>query len=227
MQWLFGDNQIEWCLRLVLATICGGIIGYERRSKMKAAGVRTHILVTMGSALIMIVSKYAFFDIAQKNGMSLDPSRISAQVVSGIGFIGAGAILTKHKIIDGLTTATGLWVAAGIGLALGSGMYTIAIAATACVLLTQVVISRIDSHKIRGKTGINIFISYRGKMTEIEDLQERLKKREYPDVNFNTLYYEEDHFKLRLHIAIYSRQELNRLFDYLAQDPKMIYMEVE
>ncbi|WP_261909582.1 MgtC/SapB family protein [Liquorilactobacillus satsumensis] len=224
---LLGNQQIELCLRLIFAGLCGGMIGYERRSKLKSAGVRTHMLVTIGSALFMLVSKYVFFDVTQIAGVSLDPSRIAAQVVSGIGFIGAGAILTKHKIIDGLTTATGLWVAAGVGLTIGAGMYLVGAVATSCVLLTQVIISHLDQHKIHGKTGRNLFISYRGKLTAISQLQSRLLQQGYADVNFDTLYYEENYFKVRLHVAVYSKQELNDLLDYLAQDPQMLHMEIE
>lgn len=122
----------EIALRLALAAIFGGVIGIERERKDWAAGMRTHMMVSMGSALIMLVSSFGFMDIVGKQDYAeLDPSRVAAQIVSGIGFIGAGAILfRKPATVLGLTTASGLWTVAGIGMATGGGMYFAAGAAT-------------------------------------------------------------------------------------------------
>ncbi|HBF39353.1 MAG TPA: methyltransferase [Firmicutes bacterium] len=127
--------QWEILLRILLASIFGAAIGFERTSKRKEAGIRTHFLVGLGSALIMIVSKYAFYDVLHTHSIVLDPSRIAAQVVSGIGFIGAGMIIFQRQTVRGLTTAAGLWATAGIGLAIGAGMYWIGFSATILVLI--------------------------------------------------------------------------------------------
>ncbi len=121
---------IEWnfILRLLVAGLLGGAIGFEREFRAKEAGVRTHFIVALGSALFMIISQYAFSG-------QYDHSRVAAQVVSGIGFIGAGVIIFQKNVVRGITTAAGLWVAAAIGLACGAGMYPIAIAA---MLLTVI-----------------------------------------------------------------------------------------
>lgn len=121
---------IEWnfILRLLVAGLLGGAIGFEREFRAKEAGVRTHFIVALGSALFMIISQYAFSG-------QFDHSRVAAQVVSGIGFIGAGVIIFQKNVVRGITTAAGLWVAAAIGLACGAGMYPIAIAA---MLLTVI-----------------------------------------------------------------------------------------
>ena len=128
---------MEWehILRLVMAGIFGGIIGLNREYRAKEAGYRTHFLVSLGSALLMIVSQYAFFDLAKEKGYSVDPGRIAAQVVSGIGFLGAGTIILHKHFVRGLTTAAGIWATAGIGLAAGAGMYMISIAATILTLI--------------------------------------------------------------------------------------------
>jgi putative Mg2+ transporter-C (MgtC) family protein len=120
----------DWMLitRLVIAGLLGGIIGVEREFRAKEAGVRTHFIVALGSALFMIISQYAFGDKPH------DVSRVAAQVVSGIGFIGAGVIIFQRNVIRGVTTAAGLWVAAAIGMAAGDGMYSVAIAATVLTL---------------------------------------------------------------------------------------------
>ena len=121
---------IEWnfILRLLVAGLLGGAIGFEREFRAKEAGVRTHFIVALGSALFMIISQYAFSG-------QYDHSRVAAQVVSGVGFIGAGVIIFQKNVVRGITTAAGLWVAAAIGLACGAGMYPIAIAA---MLLTVI-----------------------------------------------------------------------------------------
>ena len=113
--------EMEWnfIVRLCVAGLCGTIIGLDREYRVKDAGFRTHFLVALGSALIMIVSQYGFEDfLATHDGLRLDPSRIAAQVVSGIGFIGAGTIIIHRQLVRGLTTAASLWATAGIGLAL-------------------------------------------------------------------------------------------------------------
>ena len=131
------ENTMIWDFvwRLVLAALFGTIIGLDREYREKEAGFRTHFLVSLGSALMMIVSQYGFSEILTHDGVSLDPSRIAAQVVSGIGFIGAGTIIFNHQIVRGLTTAASLWATAGIGLTAGAGMSGLALAATILTLV--------------------------------------------------------------------------------------------
>ncbi len=123
-------------IRLAMASLFGGLIGLERERKDWAAGMRTHMMVSVGSCLIMIVSSFGFADILGRSHVTLDPSRVAAQVVSGIGFIGAGAILfSKQGTVRGLTTAAGLWTVAAIGLATGGGLYFAAGATTVIALI--------------------------------------------------------------------------------------------
>ena len=131
------ENTMIWDFvwRLVLAALFGTIIGLDREYREKEAGFRTHFLVSLGSALMMIVSQYGFSEILTHDGVSLDPSRIAAQVVSGIGCIGAGALIFNHQIVRGLTTAASLWATAGIGLTAGAGMSWLALAATILTLV--------------------------------------------------------------------------------------------
>lgn len=128
----------EYLLRIVIAAILGGAIGLEREYRAKGAGFRTHFLVALGSALLMVLSQYGFMDLLKDNSdlsIRLDPSRIAAQVVSGIGFIGAGTIIFQKHVIKGLTTAAGIWVVGAIGMGCGAGMYFLSIATTVLVLL--------------------------------------------------------------------------------------------
>ena len=138
--------MIEWnyILRIFVAGLLGGAIGFEREFRAKEAGVRTHFIVALGRALFMIISQYAFTG-------QFDHARVAAQVVSGIGFIGAGVIIFQKNVVRGVTTAAGLWVAAAIGLACGAGMYAVAIAAmlmTIICLETMHIITNKYSEKI-------------------------------------------------------------------------------
>lgn len=127
--------EIEMLVRLLGAAFLGSLIGLERERLLWAAGIRTHMLVCVGSCLIMIVSQYGFSHILTQDHVVLDPSRVAAQVVSGIGFLGAGAILARGEIVRGLTTAASIWTVAAIGLAVGGGLYLAAGASTIIILI--------------------------------------------------------------------------------------------
>ena len=134
----------EWevCLRLVLSCIMGGIIGYERQMRHKSAGLRTNMLVALGACLIMLLSQALYDNVEGKT--NADPARLAAQVVSGIGFLGAGAIMKEGLTVTGLTTAATLWVVAGVGLAVGAGFYLGAGVTTGVVFLILWNLSRLD-----------------------------------------------------------------------------------
>jgi putative Mg2+ transporter-C (MgtC) family protein len=121
-------------LRLVVAAVLGGLVGLERERLEWAAGMRTHALVSLGSALFMVVSIFGFSDILAEQHVILDPSRVAAQVASGIGFIGAGTIILRREVVKGLTTAASIWAVAAVGLAVGGGMFLAAGAATLLAL---------------------------------------------------------------------------------------------
>lgn len=126
----------DFVLRLLAATAMGAAIGFEREYHAKEAGLRTHLLVALGSCLFMILSIYGFDFMLGRDHVSFDPSRIAAQVVTGIGFIGAGTIILQKQVVRGLTTAAGLWVTAAIGLACGNGMYWLALITTVIALVS-------------------------------------------------------------------------------------------
>ncbi len=136
-------DTLELIVRLVVAGLLAGVIGAEREYRAKVAGVRTHLLVALGAALMVIVSRYGF------NGEG-DPSRVAAQIVSGIGFLGAGAILVQKHAVHGLTTAAGIWVSAGIGMAVAAGLYAVAVATTLLSLVGLEALGRIARHLRRG-----------------------------------------------------------------------------
>ena len=172
-------SEWELFLRLVLSCILGGIIGYERQSRRKSAGLRTNVLVCLGSCLIMVMSIGLYQDVEGKT--NADPARLAAQVVSGIGFLGAGAIMKEGLSVTGLTTAACLWVVAGVGLAVGAGFYTGALISTGLVFVTLGRLSRLDDWVDHEKNlSLNIHTVDRpGQLMRIsrclEDLQLRVR----------------------------------------------------
>ena len=136
------EASLELILRIFIACVCGAIIGLERTVRLKEAGIRTHTIVALGAALMMTVSKYGFYDMITEMGVNVDGSRIASCVVTGISFLGAGVIFVRGNSIKGLTTSAGIWATAGIGLALGAGMYTVGIAATVILAVVQLVLHR-------------------------------------------------------------------------------------
>lgn len=127
--------QTSLLFRIVIAGTFGYLIGYERKNRYKGAGMRTHAIVAMGAALMMVVSKYGFPDVAK-----FDSSRIAAQIVSGIGFLGAGVIFVKNNSVSGLTTAAGIWATAGVGMAIGSGAYYLGCGSGLLLVFTQIIL---------------------------------------------------------------------------------------
>ena len=141
--------ELECFLRILMASLCGCMIGYERTRRLKEAGVRTHCVVACGAALMMVVSKYGFSDIIQ-NGVYLygsdgaDASRIAAQVVTGVGFLGAGVIFRTGTSVKGLTTAAGIWATSAVGLAFGAGLYLIGWLTTIFIVAIQFLMHRLN-----------------------------------------------------------------------------------
>ncbi len=176
-------QTLDFFLRIFLACLCGAAIGFERSRRFKGAGIRTHIIVCCGAALIMVVSKYGFADLTSVLGENFngtrgaDPARIAAQVVSGISFLGAGVIFKNNGAVKGLTTAAGLWVTSGIGLAMGCGLYTVGIFGTILVAVLQVIMHRF-------KIGADSYNAYQIQFAVVQSeeirkkLEEQLKKWE-------------------------------------------------
>lgn len=140
-------EELIYFLRVAVAAICGIAIGYERKNRAKEAGIRTHCIVACAAALMMIVSKYGFYDLIEQSvlkeaGVKLDPSRVASSIVSGVGFLGAGMIFVQKHTVTGLTTAAGIWATAGIGMAVGAGMYIIGILVTVFMIVAQILLHR-------------------------------------------------------------------------------------
>ena len=148
-------TTMDLLIRLATAAALGGAIGVERHRADKAAGLRTHMLVCLGSALFMIVSAHGFGEVLRPSLVQLDPSRIAAQVVSGIGFLGAGAILRRNEAVMGLTTAANIWAVAAVGLATGGGMFAAAVSATVIMLVVLTFMKWVEDQIAVG-TGLRV-----------------------------------------------------------------------
>ncbi len=152
-----GISFVSIICKLFLAVLCGGIVGLEREHKRRPAGFRTHILVSLGAAITLITGQYLV-----TVGFTTDPGRLGAQVVAGIGFLGAGTIIvTKNRQVKGLTTAAGLWASAIVGLGIGAGYYEAALSGTAIILIAEMILARFEYFIMTKSKEINLFLEYR------------------------------------------------------------------
>ncbi|MCK5534063.1 MgtC/SapB family protein [bacterium] len=168
---MFSGNEI--LTRIILSFLFGILIGWERETHGRVAGLRTHVLVCMGANLFMLVSQHMFF--LYRNVAAVDPSRIAAQIITGIGFIGAGTIMQAKFSVRGLTTAASLWVVAGIGMAIGSGCYFAAFITEALVLFTLLLLWRLE-HFFQRDWYKTIYISGVGDGEQLEKIKQVLKE---------------------------------------------------
>lgn len=145
--------EIELLFRICMGAICGVCIGFERMSHFKSAGVKTHMIVGLSSALIMIVSKYGFDDVER-----FDAARVAAQLVSGIGFLGAGIIFKKNMNVQGLTTAAGILATCGVGLALGAGMYFVGLLGAAIYIILCIIVQNVEKFQNGIQESYSIYV---------------------------------------------------------------------
>ena len=198
-------GELHSLLNILLAVLLGFAIGYERKLRYKEAGIRTHTIVSVGSALIMVVSKYGFSDIQE-----YDASRVAAQIVSGIGFLGAGIIIYRKHEIHGLTTAAGVWATAGVGMAAGAGMYVVA-AGAAVVIIGVQCIFHIKCRLFRTKKYFQVKICFTSNGTENDTIKELFQTD-----RFNRLVIERKGGETVYHATLntdreYSSQKLSQI----------------
>ena len=186
-------------LRMLLAVICGGLIGIEREHKRRPAGFRTHILICLGASLTTLTSQYIYLQL----DMFTDLTRLGAQVIAGIGFIGAGTIIvTKRRQVKGLTTAAGLWASAIVGLAVGAGYFEAALIATAMILLVELVLSRFEWFLMSTARDIHLYVEYK-ENDALEKIDEYLRNRA---IAISDLHITKSAGSSKLPCAIYSLQ---------------------
>ncbi len=213
-------TQLYWLIRIIVAAICGAVIGYERAIQRKSAGVRTHIVVAIASALFMIVSKYGFSDVLGMHGIALDPSRIAAQIVTGISFIGAGTILVRREQVSGLTTAAGVWATSAIGMAIGAGMYFVGILATAFLFIVQMLFHD-DTliNKIILHVRFNIQIEAVNKHKILPTIQKELKENQVENISVKILDVSDEKIIFNVDGIINNKKDENDIIMALRKYP--------
>lgn len=194
---------VDWILigRLVAAGLMGGVIGLEREFRAKEAGVRTHFLVALGSALFMIISQFGF------GPQQHDAARVAAQVVSGIGFIGAGVIIFQKNVVRGVTTAAGLWVAAAIGLAAGGDMYAVALAATLLTVFVLEMMHFVNLHYAEKAVQLVLVPDKGSRLTQVPEMLKPYRNK--------VASYDISEGKIRLTFLLRQKDYLNTLQDIL------------
>ena len=215
---------LEMMLRVVLATVCGGVVGIERSRRFKDAGIRTHCMVACAAAVMMIISKYGFMDLAE-GAKAADPARIAAQIVTGVGFLGAGMIFRdKNESLKGLTTAAGLWCVAGIGMAMGSGLYFLAIFATVFIVLLQFVMHRFGIGRSR-YYGAKLEVVLRDDPGAAEKLEKLLQKWEVR-IEDSSAVRKDGQLTCVMVVKTSSRKMQRDLGDFIAADPDIVSIKL-
>lgn len=209
-------NFVNSGFRLVLSMLLGMVVGAERKRKGQIAGIRTFTLISMGACLAMLLSIYVpQVYLGLKNG---DPGRIAAQVITGIGFLGGGAMIHMKGAVRGLTTAAGIWITAIIGMAVGIGMYAISIGATILIMLTLVTFEQYEKHRRLGQESKIISLTVNGILTDINAYREVFKKNH---VHLSTYYveydYEHQHTELNFVILVHAYTDLLPLLDKISK----------
>lgn len=207
-------NTVNSIFKLCLSMLLGALVGYERKRKGQAAGVRTFSLIAMGASLAMILSIYVPQEyLGLKNG---DPGRIAAQVITGIGFLGAGAIIQMKGSIRGLTTAAGIWMVATIGMAVGVGMYVISVIATALILFILVELERLEQHVSKGSESRIIRLRLGVVLRDIDCYRKVLLRNKITLQNFYVDYdYEARETRLNLVVLLRESTDYIKLFGEL------------
>ncbi len=208
-------QELQYLIGILVAVALGSAIGFERKLRVKEAGLRTHTIVCVGAALMMVVSKYGF------GGMTADAARIAAQIVSGVGFLGAGIIMFRGQKMHGVTTAAGIWATAGVGMAAGAGMYVVATGATLILIVIQCIF-HINCRLFRTKHYYQLNICFRN--TTDENVR---VKQIFGVPHFNSLTIERRDEGTVFHAAINTDQEFSSqiLNEIMEKNPYILSIE--
>ena len=220
-------DDIIYIIRILVSAACGGFIGIERTKRQKDAGIRTHLIVAIGSALLMLISKYAFFDVVGFENLRLqaDVSRIASQVVSGVSFLGAGVIFARDTSVRGLTTAAGIWATAGVGMAIGSGMIVIGIFSTALIIGTQMIMHKYAA-RADGIFHTYIKVTIKNNNTgSIERFLHCLDKRKV-EVLSQRISRKKDNFLITLSIKMPRGVKVESLTSLLEEDDEILLINI-
>lgn len=208
-------HQLEYFIRILLAGICGAAIGFERRKRFKDAGIRTHLILSIGCAVIMIVSKYAFADSGD-----YDAARVASNIITGVGFLGAGVIFVKSGSVRGLTTAAGIWTTAAIGMAIGAGFYLLGICVSILLILIQIFLYRIVP-ALESIEVAELLIKAKRTPDVLETIKKELDKH---NIYINTMKIKkhEHELDIRFSVKVNKDQSMQGLFEMLSAYDEII-----
>lgn len=207
--------QVEYFIRILLAGICGAVIGLERRKRFKDAGIRTHLILAIGCAVIMIVSKYAFSDV-----LDYDAARVASNIITGVGFLGAGVIFVKSGSVRGLTTAAGIWTTAAIGMAIGAGFYLLGIGVSILLVVLQLLLYRLVP-ALESIEVAELLIKVKRTPDILEKIKEELDKN---NIFISTMKVKkhETELDLRFSVKVQKDHSLQGLFELLSAYDEII-----
>ncbi len=208
-------EQLEYFIRILLAGVCGAAIGFERRKRFKDAGIRTHLILSIGCAVIMIVSKYAF-----KDTLDYDSARVASNIITGVGFLGAGVIFVKSGSVRGLTTAAGIWTTAAIGMAIGAGFYLLGIGVSILLILIQILLYRIVP-ALESIEVAELLIKAKRTPNILETIKKELDKN---NVYISTVKIKkhENELDIRFSVKVQKDHSLQGLFELLSSYDEII-----
>lgn len=215
------NETLIFIIRLLIAGICGCAIGYERSNRNKEAGIRTHSIVAIASALMMIISKYGFSDIKQ-----FDASRIASQVVSGVGFLGAGIIFVRNNnVVSGLTTSAGIWATSGVGMAIGAGLLPLGVITTCVLLIMQIILHKNLIIPIKEDVKYVIFIKIKDELKGFNKMKNIILQQNINIDNVNITKVKEC---FEIEIDITADKEFNKLvlLEKLTVFDRIVYLKI-
>lgn len=210
----FVEMQLIFFARILLAMLCGGIIGIERQQRIKVAGTRTHMMISIAAALMMIISKYGFIDVMTVAGASWDVSRVAASIITGIGILGGIIITGKQGSVSGTTTAAGLMATIAVGMAFGAGLYVMGIGVTALILLMQYLLHR-NLWIVRQTIRAQVVFHIEHDAGEYEKVLERLESYHIHVQQFRWEKIDGEAFQICCHVTIparYTKEEIISIF---------------
>lgn len=222
-QWIL--TELEYVLRLAVAGLLGGVIGFERKNRLKEAGIRTHLIVALASCLMMLISKYGFFDVVGIEGIGLDPARVAAGVVSSVGFLGAGMIFIRKQTINGLTTAAGMWATVGVGMAVGAGMYFLGVFAALLIIFVQIFLHR-RLRWLHVPSAEPILLRIEDTSDAIAYLQDALRERGIEIVNLKAERQGNGTIEVDVFAKIPDQCDLGELMGFLSNNPHIHSVEI-
>jgi len=217
--------ELEYLLRILCAVICGVLVGYERDSHMKMAGIRTHSIVALTAAIMMIISKYGFFDVLTSTSIRLDPSRVASGVVTGIGFLGAGVIFTKKQNITGLTTAAGIWAVVGIGMAFGAGMYFVGVISTLSIIVLHTAFHR-NYRWLRNPVVAEVVMQITEEGDVAEIVKEFTKEKHVTIANISIVRIKENTLEIKLALRVSENHDVEEMIEILRKNPHIKSMSI-